>query len=105
MPETYEKVKGKVTDLLAKCEWLSCTTDVWTNPSKTCSLLSLTGHFIVESQRLKVILGAAVLKNDHTGEYVGEKLIEMIHEWNISYKLFLIMRDNAPNMICHAWAI
>lgn len=78
MPQTYEKVKNKVTVLLAKFEWLSCTTDIWTNPSKTCSLLSFSGHFIVESQRLKVILGAAVLENDHTNKYIGEKLTEMV---------------------------
>lgn len=85
MPQTYERVKCKVTDLLAKCEWLSCTTDIWTNPSKTCSLLSFTAHFIVGSQRLKVILGASVLaekrgEKDHTGEYIGEKLTEIVHE-------------------------
>lgn len=45
---------------------------------QTYSLLSFSGHFIVESQRLKVILGAAVLENDHTNKYIGEKLTEMV---------------------------
>jgi len=100
MPLTYEKVTKKVQDLIAKCEWISGTTDIWTNPPKTCSLLSLTGHFIIESQRLKVILGAGVLENNHTGENIEEKLREMINKWDINKKLFLILRDNAANMIC-----
>lgn len=99
MPQTYEKVSKKVQDLITKCEWISGTCDIWTNPPKTCSLLSLTGHFIVGPKRLKVILGAQVLKSDHTGSYLEEKLREMIDKWNIGNKLFLLLRDNAKNMV------
>jgi len=100
MPLTYEKITKKVQDLIAKYEWISGTTDIWTNPPKTYSLLSLTGHFIIGYQRLKVILGAGVLENNHTGENIEEKLREMINKWDINKKLFLILRDNAANMIC-----
>lgn len=48
MPQTYEKITKKVQDLIAKCEWISGT-DIWTNPTKICSLLSLTGRFIIGS--------------------------------------------------------
>ncbi|GBP51745.1 Zinc finger BED domain-containing protein 6 [Eumeta japonica] len=99
MPQTYEIVSKKVYDLIANCEWISGTCDIWTNPPKTCSLLSLTGHFIMGPKRLKVILGAKVLENDHTGQYIDEKLQEMITKWNINKKLFLILRDNAKNMV------
>ncbi|XP_044751633.1 zinc finger BED domain-containing protein 4-like [Coccinella septempunctata] len=99
MPQTYEKVSKKVQDLIDQCDWISGTCDIWTNPPKTCSLLSLTGHFIVGPKRLKVILGAQVLENDHTGLYIEEKLREMINEWKINDKLFLLLRDNARNMV------
>lgn len=70
MPETHEKVKEKVYKEMQKVEWLSFTTDIWSNPSKSCSLLSFTAHFIVGPNRLKYILGASVLNDDHTGEFI-----------------------------------
>ncbi|CAH1960188.1 unnamed protein product [Acanthoscelides obtectus] len=100
MPQTYERVKAKVKKLIAKSDWLSVTADIWTNTSKSCSLLSLTGHFIIEHQRLKVILGAAVMEQDHTSQYIERKFTEMINEWNLNCKIFLVLRDNAANMAC-----
>lgn len=69
MPETYDKVKEKVYMEMQKVEWLSFTTDIWSNPSKSCSLLSFTAHFIVGPNRFKYILGASVLNDDHTGKF------------------------------------
>jgi len=83
MPATYDKVKAKVNDLLYQADWISFTTDIWSNPTKTCSLLSFTAHFILGPQRLKVILGANVLEEDHTGSYISQKLIELVDSYNI----------------------
>jgi hypothetical protein len=44
-------------------------TDIWINSTNTCSLLNFTRHFVIGPQRLKVILGAVVLEEDHTGDY------------------------------------
>jgi hypothetical protein len=41
VPGTYDKVVEQVKKLLMKIMWVSFTTDAWTNPTKTCSLLSL----------------------------------------------------------------
>lgn len=99
MPKTYEKIKSKVQDLLAQSKWASATTDIWTNASKTCSLLSFTAHFIVNDKRLKVILGACVLEQDHTSQYIEQKFTEMVIEWGLQGKIFLVLRDNAANMV------
>ncbi|XP_028179231.1 zinc finger BED domain-containing protein 4-like [Ostrinia furnacalis] len=98
MPETYEKVKGKVILLLQKAEWVSFTTDIWSNPAKTCSLLSCTAHFINGSKREKVILAASVLEEDHTGQHISAKLNEIIAEFNLTNKVHMVIRDNAYNM-------
>ncbi|XP_063366204.1 zinc finger BED domain-containing protein 4-like [Cydia splendana] len=98
MPETFEKVKTKVVNLLCEAEWISFTTDIWSNPTKTCSLLSFTAHFVHNEQRPKVILGASVLENDHTGDYISEKLKEVVEDYNIGSKIHLALRDNAGNM-------
>jgi len=76
MPATYYKVASKVRQLLSEVDWLSFITDSWTNPSKSCLLLSFTGHLLQQSVRQKVILAAMVLEEDHTGVYLASKLTE-----------------------------
>ena len=44
-------------------------------------------------------MGATTLENDHTGKYIDEKLTQMITEWKLREKLFLILRDNAANLV------
>lgn len=99
MPQTYDRIKSKVQELMAQSKWASATTDIWTNASKTCSLLSFTAHFIVNDKRLKVILGACVLEQDHTSQYIEEKFTSMVNEWGLQGKIFLVLRDNAANMV------
>lgn len=95
---TYEKVKKKVKLLLEKAEWISFTTDIWSNQTKTCSLLSFTAHLFVGSRREKVKLVASVMEEDHTGQYIAQKLSETIAEYNIKDKIHMGIRDNASNM-------
>jgi len=38
-----------VTAVLTEVDWVSFTTDSWSNVSKTCSLSSFTGHFLHQS--------------------------------------------------------
>nr|XP_022903539.1 zinc finger BED domain-containing protein 4-like [Onthophagus taurus] len=99
MPETYEKVQAKVVTLLMEADWISFTTDIWSNLTKTCSLLSFTAHFVRKEQRLKVVLAAIVLEDDHTGDYIAEKLKEIVETYNIARKVHLAVRDNARNMV------
>ena len=68
MPATYEKLSPQVHVMILDVQWLSFTTDSWTNPMKSCSLLSFTAHFLHQSERRKVILAAMVLEQDHTDQ-------------------------------------
>ncbi|XP_055904691.1 zinc finger BED domain-containing protein 4-like [Eupeodes corollae] len=98
MPATYFKVKEKVILLLEKAEWVSLTTDIWSNPAKTCSLLSYTAHFIQATKRQKVILAASALEDNHTGKHISETLINIIAEFRLTNKVHMVIRDNACNM-------
>lgn len=98
MPTTYDKVKKKIFNLVFRAEWISFTTDIWSNPTKTCSLLSFTAHFIEGPTRPKVILGAMVLDEDHTGSAIAKKLTELISDYQIENKIHMAVRDNASNM-------
>ncbi|XP_046802541.1 E3 SUMO-protein ligase ZBED1-like [Lucilia cuprina] len=95
MPETYKQIKQKVYDEIQKADWV---TDIWTNLSKSCSLLSFTAHFILGSKRLKYILGASVLEEDHTGSYICEKLEAVIEEFKLENKIHIGISNNAKNM-------
>jgi hypothetical protein len=99
MPATYDKVSGHVRELLLDADWVSFTTDGWTNPTNSCSLLSFTGHFVHKDTRRKVILSAMVLEQDHTGAYLSSKLNEAVSTWNLSGKIHMGIRDNASNMV------
>ena len=62
---------------------MSFTTDVWSNPTKSVSLISFTGHFVHDAVLRKVILSVSVLEDDHTGHYLASKLTEAISVWNL----------------------
>ena len=99
MPATYEKVANRVRGLMSQADWVSFTTDGWTNPPKTCSLLSFTAHFFHQSTRQKVLLTAMVLEQDHTGAYLASKLTGAIETWKLEGKVHMGLRDNAANMV------
>ena len=99
LDETYEKVSENVKGLLATADWVSFTTDVWSNPTKSCSLLTLPAHFVHGAILHKVILSVTVLEEDHTGAYLASKLREAIASWNIESKVHIGIRDNAANMV------
>jgi len=99
MPATYDKVALHVRKLLTEADWISFTTDGWSNPTKSCSLLSFTGHFVHGAIRRKVILNAMVLEEDHTAVYLATKLKEAMKTWGIESKIHLGVRDNAANMV------
>ena len=67
MPAIYEKVEAHVKKLLLEADYVSFTIDGWSNPTKTCLLLSFTAHFVHAAVRRKVILNAMVLDDRHTG--------------------------------------
>ena len=98
MPATYDKIVKHVKNLLQEATWISFTTDGWSNPTKSCSLLSFTGHFIHGAVRRKVILSAMVLEQDHEGSYLATKLQEAMTKWEITEKIHVGVRDNAANM-------
>ena len=98
MPATYDKVAAHIKKLLLEADWISFTTDGWSNPTKSCSLLSFTAHFVHESVRRKIILSAMVLEDDHTGQYLASKIHEAIDTWGIGSKIHLGISDNAANI-------
>lgn len=80
--------------------WVSLTTDSWTTPQCTESLLSLTAHWIDQNfNRKSAILHTSKIEGQHTATNIGTMCTSMISEWGLQGKVHVILRDNAATMI------
>ena len=77
----------------------SFTTDAWNASAGSCSLLSLTAHWLTESfVKKSAVLHIQPLEEFHTNVYLGA-VYKMLDSWEISTdKIHLVLWDNAANM-------
>ncbi|KAF2904426.1 hypothetical protein ILUMI_01751 [Ignelater luminosus] len=82
--ELYGKVAEKVKQLIEKFDYMSFTSDIWSDPSSNASLLSLTCHGISENfDKSSIVLKCETFDDHHTGDITAEKFDTMLSEWNI----------------------
>lgn len=98
--ELYGKVAQKVNELIKQFDYMSFTSDIWSDPSSNASLLSLTCHGIAEKfDRYSIILKCETFEGRHTGDIISEKFNTMLTEWNIKKEqVHCLMRDEGSNM-------
>lgn len=98
--ELYGKVAQKVKELIEKFDYMSFTSDIWSDPSSNASLLSLTCHGISENfDRSSIILKCESFDGRHTGDIISEKFDTMLSEWNIKKEqVHCLIRDEGSNM-------
>ncbi|CAH2091123.1 unnamed protein product [Euphydryas editha] len=98
--ELYSKVAEKVKELIENFDYISFTSDIWTDPSSNASLLSLTCHSIVENfVRSSIILKCETFDGRHTGDIISDKFNIMLSEWNIKKEqVHCLIRDEGSNM-------
>ncbi|XP_033224826.1 zinc finger BED domain-containing protein 4-like [Belonocnema kinseyi] len=98
--ELYEKVAGEVKEMIGNYDYMSFTSDIWTDPSSGASLLSLTCHGISDKfERSSIVLKFETFDDRHTGDIIAENFKTMLAEWNISTeKVHFIVRDEDSNM-------
>lgn len=100
VPDIKDKVNAKLAEMLVDVPYLSLTTDIWSSSSAQESLISLTAHWVTqEFNRVSAVLHAHRFEGSHTGEYICEKLEDMLKNWGINKtRVHLIIHDNASNM-------
>ncbi|KAK8934889.1 hypothetical protein KSP39_PZI014520 [Platanthera zijinensis] len=76
-----------------RSERICLTTDTWTSIQKY-GYMCLTGHWIDKEWRLQKRILNFVRIIDHTGEGLGNEILNCITEWGIK-KIFTITMDNA----------
>ena len=96
----FDDVKSIVAKEVTAISHLGLTTDIWSTDLNSCSLLSLTAHWLTSQfERRSATLHAQQFDGSHTGDAIGSTILQMLEEWNIKDKILLIIRDNAANMI------
>lgn len=96
----YERIRQKIVLFLKDFEKISFTTDIWSEPSASVSLLSLTAHGITEDfQKINLILKCETIDGSHNGDIVASKISSMLNEWEINGKVQCIVHDEGSNMV------
>ena len=94
-------MKGRIKVYLDFAQKVSVCTDIWTKRGMTSSYLGVTTHFFSrhDHRRHCVTLAVRVFPHPHTAERVRNLLDEILKEWGIDEKLYLVITDNGSNMV------
>ncbi|CAB5208340.1 unnamed protein product [Rhizophagus irregularis] len=88
-PEGYEQPCGHVMG----------TDDLWTSRSQA-GYLGVTCSFVNNQFELhETILSIKYLKYQHTSDIIVDCLTQIIQEWNLNGKVFIITTDNGSNVV------
>ena len=99
LPLVHDDVKTRVKTETARVSHFSFTTDAWSASGGSCSLLSLTAHWLTEEFVKKSAVHVQPLEESHTGEYLAQVYKKMLTGWEINQdQVHLVLRDNAANM-------
>ena len=100
IPAIYSGIKEGVQKKLTNVEDISVTTDMWSSPGGSHSLMSLTGHWVDEEHiNKRAVLNAAKFEGRHTGENIMTEMDRMFNEWDIETKVHTVLRDNGANVV------
>ena len=92
--QEQEHVKQSLQSAQSKVHF-SC--DLWTSPN-SLAILGVIAHFIAENGELRqAVLGLKEVKDEHTGEHLAGKIMEVVETYRIASKLGYFMMDNASN--------
>ncbi|XP_072044965.1 zinc finger BED domain-containing protein 4-like [Amphiura filiformis] len=101
IPGIYKGVKTGLHDMINNVDHISVTTDLWTSPGGSHSLMSLTGHWINDTfVKRRGVLCASSFPGRHTGDNIKEEMERMFKEWDIEKsKIHTVLRDNGANVV------
>jgi hypothetical protein len=77
---------------------VSLTTDLWTARNRQ-GYLGITCSFLdAEFNLHEILLTVTYVRYPHTAEHIGDTLLEILDEWLLREKVYMITTDNGPNM-------
>lgn len=100
IPKMFTKCKEEIESMLFFSTYISLTTDMWTNSVNKDSFISFTAHWIDNNFNYRhVVLNSRHFPGSHTGENVSKMLSTLSDEWNVTNKIYLVIRDSGSNII------
>ncbi|XP_017888665.1 zinc finger BED domain-containing protein 1-like, partial [Ceratina calcarata] len=97
LPQVYKSVKDLIMKNLQQIDYVSITTDLWTNLNKQ-SYLTVTSHYCLRNKSYSNVLATKALNENHTSEYITHILRIILSEFQIYEKTVAVVTDNAANM-------
>lgn len=99
LPSLYQGAMEELQDQLAKVEYCSITTDIWTSRA-TMGYVTVTCHFLTDNWEMKsVVLETTQVEDSHTAENIGATLVAITNKWSITEKVCCVITDNANNIV------
>ena len=100
IPDIFTKVKTKIQSSLDEISSISLTTDIWTASTNNASFLSLTGHWLSNDfEQCRAVFKVLPFPGTHTSARISEELHNVLDEYKISNKVFLVLWDSGANMV------
>lgn len=95
----YETLATAFKQKLKSVEHVTLTTDIWTD-FQMKSFLGVTLHYLSDQQLRSATLGVVELSETHTADYISDKLLTTLNEWEISLDIILaVVTDNGANIV------
>lgn len=99
IPDIYEKCRIKIFKNIENISNCAFTSDIWTCNISNESYVSFTIHYINEDFQLKhVVLNVKHFPGSHTEENIANIITEMIEEWHLNDKNYILIRDSGANI-------
>ena len=100
-PSLFTRAQESVKEILKNIWFICIITNLWTAAHSSRAYLCLTCHGNDSDQQLcSFCLATEELPVVHTVENIGEKIEEILDEWNIDKDIIVAAAtDNARNMI------
>lgn len=100
LPALYEETKTNLkTDLETQALSVCLAVDSWTSPTND-SYNAFTAHYINDEFELKgLLLECYEFKESHTFQNLANEMNTKIEEWGLTGKIFIVVTDNASNIV------
>jgi hypothetical protein len=89
-----------VKEILNTTSCVCLTSDIWSGNAME-DYLSVVFHFVTEDWELdKHVAGMRLIDCSHTGINIAERIMQVISEYSMSFKVFSITLDSASTNAC-----
>lgn len=96
----YQALSAVVRKKLEKANWLTITSDMWTETMTTRSFVGYTLHFLDDERLLSITLNIFEFKEQHQSDKIEESFDKMLEKWNIvKNKVTAVVTNNASDIV------